>query len=234
MTVSTCIYCGARREDPAASSCPNCGMPPDGVVPPAAAPPAWAPARHGYVRIGATALPLWLLWLVAGLLVAGGVTAYLLTGTSSEPSYQADDPVPAGTPSAEPFSPSAPPTDTYAPVVPDTSLPTVGDTPTAPASSPSAEDASATVREYYQDINARDFTAAWDLGGKNIGGSSFSTWSSGFASTSYIALTAVNADSAGRVDAVLHATQSDGSVRVYHGTYTVSDGVIVSADISQD
>ncbi|WP_433854738.1 hypothetical protein [Streptomyces kronopolitis] len=232
--MSTCIYCGARREDPAASSCPNCGMPPDGVVSPAAGPPAGAPTRYGYVRIGATALPLWLLWLVAGLLVAGGVTAYLLTDASSEPSYQAVDPVPAGTPSPDVASPSAPPTDAYPPAVPDTSLPTVGDTPTEPESSPTAEDASATVREYYQDINARDFTAAWELGGKNIGGSSFSRWSSGYDTTSSISLTAVNADSAGRVDAVLHATQSDGSVRVYHGTYTVSDGVIVSAHITQD
>lgn len=234
MTVSTCTYCGARREDPAASSCPNCGMPHDGVVSPAAGPPAGAPTRYGYVRVGATALPLWLLWLVAALLVAGGVTAYLLPGSSSEPSYQAVDTVPSSTPSPDVGSPSVPPTDAYPPAVPDTSSPTVSDTPTEPESSPSAEDASATVREYYQDINDRNFTAAWDLGGKNIGGSSFSRWSSGYGSTAYISLTAVNADSSGRVDAVLHATQSDGSIRVYHGTYTVSDGAIVSADISQD
>ena len=36
-----------------------------------------------------------------------------------------------------------------------------------------------------------------------------------------------------RCQTTLSAVQSDGSVRTYTGTYTVSNGVIVSADITQ-
>jgi hypothetical protein len=37
----------------------------------------------------------------------------------------------------------------------------------------------------------------------------------------------------GTVWANITATQTDGSVRTYYGTYTVSNGVIVSAHITQ-
>ncbi|MEZ0067990.1 hypothetical protein ABIA32_004014 [Streptacidiphilus sp. MAP12-20] len=36
-----------------------------------------------------------------------------------------------------------------------------------------------------------------------------------------------------QVQAVLYATQTDGSLRVYEGTYTVSGGVLVGASIRQ-
>ncbi|GAA0656808.1 hypothetical protein GCM10010193_04250 [Kitasatospora atroaurantiaca] len=35
------------------------------------------------------------------------------------------------------------------------------------------------------------------------------------------------------VEAVLYATQTDGTVKVYQGTYTVSNGVLVGANIRQ-
>jgi hypothetical protein len=36
------------------------------------------------------------------------------------------------------------------------------------------------------------------------------------------------------VSAVLYATQTDGSVKVFDGTYTVSGGVLVGAAIRQE
>ncbi len=33
---------------------------------------------------------------------------------------------------------------------------------------------------------------------------------------------------------MLYATQDDGTVNVYSGTYTVANGVIVAADITKD
>ncbi|MFD8542615.1 hypothetical protein [Streptomyces sp. NPDC059649] len=187
--------------------------------------------------MGPTILPQWLLWLVAALLVAGGVTAYvLLHSSSSETSQQTVGTFASATPSQSSDPYSTPPTDPYS--VPPTDVyslpPTDLYTPTAPETTASpVGDASATVREFYQAINDRAFSKAWELGGKNIGGSSYSSWVAGYDTTASISLTAVNTDSPGKASAVLYATQRDGSVKVFRGTYTVSDGVIVSADISE-
>ncbi|MEX2970158.1 hypothetical protein [Streptomyces sp. C184] len=236
MTMPSCIYCGARGEDPAATSCPSCGMPYEGGAPQDTSRPAGPATRYGYVRVGPTVLPQWLLWLVAALLVVGGVTAYLLPGSSTESAYPAGDTVASTEPPSEPGVTTEPPTDMYSPTEPETWPPTVTDSPTVEETSPSPspEDASAVVKEFYQDINTRNFSAAWGLGGKNIGGSSFSRWKSGYDTTAYISLSAVNTEDTGKVRAILNATQNNGSVKVFHGTYTVSDGAIVSADITED
>lgn len=228
-----CIHCGARFEDAAAAVCTGCGMPRRRDVPEGAGPPPGV-TGYGYVRVGSTVLPQWLLWVMAALLAGGGVAAYALA-SSSEPSYEAAGVVPSTTPtpgwdlaSAPPTDvASAPPTDTWS--VPSTDVAS----PDTPDPSPSSDDASAVVEEFYRDINNRDFSAAWDLGGRNIGGKSFSAWVAGYDTTASIELSAVNAENAGQVSAVVHATQSDGSVKLYQGTYTVSDGEIVSADISE-
>ncbi|WP_234441920.1 hypothetical protein [Streptomyces sp. NRRL S-1448] len=240
----SCIHCGAHFEDSSAARCARCGMPHQGGVPGGTGQPVGT-TRYGYVRVGPTILPQWLLWLVAALLAAGGVTVYvLLHSSSSETSQQTVDTLSSATPSpgSDPYSVpptdpySEPPTDPYS--VPPTDLyslpPTDLSTPTATETTASpVEDASATVREFYQAINDREFSAAWELGGKNIGGSSYSSWVAGYDTTVSILLSAVNTDSPGKASAVLYATQRDGSVKEFRGTYTVSDGVIVSADISE-
>ncbi|MEU8995588.1 hypothetical protein AB0C95_12395 [Streptomyces caniferus] len=193
-------------------------------------------AGYGYVRVGSTILPQWLLWLVAALLAGGGVAAYVLADSSSDSSGDwstGSSDGAAGVPSTTlPQGgdiASVPPTyvDPPSPSAIDTPTPTPSDT------SPSSDDASAIVEEYYRYINDENFSAAWDLGGKNIGGASYSRWVSGFDTTESIDLTAVNDASPGQVRALLHATQSDGSVKVFQGTYTVSGGEIVSADITR-
>ncbi|MGW9173483.1 hypothetical protein [Streptomyces decoyicus] len=228
-----CIHCGARFEDDAAAVCTGCGMPRHrGVSEGTGRPPGVT--GYGYVRVGSTILPQWLLWVMAALLVGGGVAAYALA-SSSEPSYEAVDGVPSASPTPSWDLASAPPTDiTSTPPTDIGSVPPTDDfTPGTPDPSPSSDDASAIVEEFYRDINNRDFSAAWDLGGRNIGGNSYSAWVAGYDTTASIELSAVNTESARQVSAVVHATQSDGSVKRYQGTYTVSDGEIVSADISE-
>ncbi|WP_329179269.1 hypothetical protein OG754_33870 [Streptomyces decoyicus] len=231
-----CIHCGARFEDSAAVSCTGCGMPRQRGVPEGTGQPHGA-TGYGYVRVGSTILPQWLLWVMAALLAGGGVTAYALASSagSSEPSYEAVGGDPSTTPTPSWDLASGPPTDVA--TAPPTDIGSVPPTdvysPDTPDPSPSPDDASAIVEEFYRDINNRDFSAAWDLGGRNIGGKSYSAWVAGYDTTASIELSAVNADSAGQVSAVVHATQSDGSVKLYQGTYTVSDGEIVSADISE-
>ncbi|MEW9515223.1 hypothetical protein [Streptomyces tubercidicus] len=237
----SCMHCGALYEGAAATPCPSCGMPREDGTPAGTGQPVGG-TGHGYIRVGPTILPQWLLWLVAALLVGGGVTAAVLA--SSGPSDDGTGGLLSSTtPTPDPAAGSLPPTDigslpptdigSMPPTYPESTPPTDFATPTPTDISPSPDNASAIVEEYYRDINARDFSAAWDLGGKNIGGTSYSDWVAGYNTTARIELSAVNDGSPGQVSAFLRATQTDGSIRLYQGTYTVSDGAIVSADITQ-
>ena len=87
----------------------------------------------------------------------------------------------------------------------------------------------AVVDQYFAAINAGDYQRAWDLGGKNLGGS-FSAFAAGFADTEHDTATITHTDGA-VVHVRLDAEQTDGSVRHYVGTYTVHDGVITDAHV---
>jgi hypothetical protein len=87
------------------------------------------------------------------------------------------------------------------------------------------------VEQYYQDLTDHDYAAAWALGGKNIAGESYAQYVAGFADTASISLGTVSDFGASQVQAVLYATQTDGSLQVYAGTYTVADGQLVAASI---
>jgi hypothetical protein len=118
-----------------------------------------------------------------------------------------------------------------------TVTPTAAPTQAAPAptqaSSPGLSDPVAIVTQFYADITAHDYAAAWVLGGANIAGTSYSNWVNGYATTAAIAVTAAEDSGSDQVTATISATQTDGSVRNYTGTYTVQNGVIVSAQITQ-
>jgi len=89
----------------------------------------------------------------------------------------------------------------------------------------------ATVRAYFSAINDHDYPKAWSLGGKNAG-SSYNAFVQGFDGTARDNLTIVSVD--GNVVTVrLAATQTDGSVKSYQGTYTVTNGVITQSRIEQ-
>jgi serine/threonine-protein kinase len=101
--------------------------------------------------------------------------------------------------------------------------------PTPASSAPLSP--AATVQAYFAAINHHDYGRAWDLGGKNTA-SSFSQFESGFAGTASDNLTVVSV-SGGVVTVKLVATQTDGTVKDYAGTYTVDQGVITGSNIKQ-
>ena len=84
------------------------------------------------------------------------------------------------------------------------------------------------VRDYFYDINHHFFRAAWKLRAQN--GSSFAQFRAGFVGTRHDLVTVTNV-SGDVVTASLHAVQTDGSVKVFQGTYTVTNGVISSSDV---
>ena len=83
----------------------------------------------------------------------------------------------------------------------------------------------------YAAINAGDYATAWALGGRNLTGS-YQDFVNGFADTLQDTLSVVSVHGQ-RVQITLDAEQTDGSRRYYAGTYTVSDGVIVAANITR-
>ena len=108
-----------------------------------------------------------------------------------------------------------------------------GAQPTQPIQAAPGTSAKAVVDQFYQDLNAHNYQAAWQLGGSNLnGGSGYSTWVAGYATTASIdASTVQNSD--GTVSVSITATQTDGSVKTYAGTYTVANGAIAAANITQ-
>ena len=114
-------------------------------------------------------------------------------------------------------------------------------TPAAPAPAPAPAqpqfaNADAVVTQFYQDITNQDYADAWALGGDNIAaqnGQTYASWVAGYGTTASITLATESQFNATTVDAGLVATQDDGTVKTYEGTYTVIAGVITSADITQ-
>ncbi|MFH8569481.1 hypothetical protein [Streptomyces sp. NPDC017993] len=92
-------------------------------------------------------------------------------------------------------------------------------------------DAESTVKAYFAAVNARDFRRAWELGGKSLGGS-FESFQAGFADTARDSVSIVDV-SGNTVSVTLDALQTDGTVRQYAGSYTVSGGVITGAAIEE-
>ena len=103
----------------------------------------------------------------------------------------------------------------------------------APAPQPQMTNASAVVMQFYQDLSNHDYADAWSLGGDNIGGSDYNGWAAGYATTASITVTSYGTWSDGTVWADISALQTDGTTRTYSGIYTVANGVIVSANITQ-
>jgi len=101
----------------------------------------------------------------------------------------------------------------------------------APTQNVSAE---AIVTQFYQDITNHDYQAAWALGGDNLnGGAGYDKWVAGYATTASISLGTFSASGSDQVTVSLSADHTDGSTTTYQGTYTVQNGVIVSANITQ-
>jgi hypothetical protein len=86
-----------------------------------------------------------------------------------------------------------------------------------------------TVQSYFSAINDHDYQRAWALGGKNTG-QSYASFVQGFDETADDNVTILSV-TGGVVTVRLDATQTNGTVKHFHGTYTVSNGVITVSRI---
>jgi eukaryotic-like serine/threonine-protein kinase len=84
-----------------------------------------------------------------------------------------------------------------------------------------------TVLAYFAAINHHRFMKAWELGGEK---GSLPAFEKGYVGTAHDAVRITNVQG-NVVTVTLRALQSDGSVKLYSGTYTVENGVIVGSDI---
>jgi hypothetical protein len=129
-------------------------------------------------------------------------------------------------PSHAPSSPSPPPTVTK------TAVPA----PAPTASSPGGIQAVtpwAVVSEYYGDIESGDYADAYALlSSGSVTGQTYQQFVNGFACTSYENLRDLGT-TGNTLSISLDATQCDGTVNHYQGTYTVQNGLITAADVTQ-
>jgi hypothetical protein len=88
-----------------------------------------------------------------------------------------------------------------------------------------------TVQAYYAAINGHHYARAWRLGGDNSG-SSYPNVVSGFAGTRNDTVTILSV-SGDVVTARVAALQTDGTLKTYQGTYTVTNGVISQFNVHQ-
>ena len=183
--------------------------------------------------------PWWkkpLTWIIAGIaFVALGGTGLAAYAAVSDTTTAA--PQPAATATAKTTQPASPAPTAAAPTPTPAVTVTVTAPPPAAAPAPAAPaltNAVAGVQQFYQDITNHNYPAAWALGGKNLdNGVGYDRWVAGYATTASIDLTTYGQWSNGTDYASLSALQTDGTVKTYYGTYTVSGGQIVAAHIKQ-
>ncbi|MFI0151403.1 hypothetical protein [Streptomyces lydicus] len=84
------------------------------------------------------------------------------------------------------------------------------------------------VVSYFVALNENQFQAAWALGGKNISGQPYESFETSYFGTDHSVLSVVPVVG-NDVTLTLEVTESNGSHHREAGTYTVQDGVIVSA-----
>lgn len=150
------------------------------------------------------------------LLIAGVIGMSGCGGTDSAPPQ--DTTTVTNTVTVEPTT-SAPEPTTPAPMPPQEPTPTT------------AADASSIVRQYFAAINAQDYRRAWDIGGKNFS-DSYASFVDGFAGTAHDTVHILRTNGA-TVSVRLEATQTDGSFKIFEGTYTVHGETIVGADLHE-
>ena len=128
---------------------------------------------------------------------------------------------------------AAPPKTTPPAVAPPTTQPSKTPAPVPPPLTNGA----AVVTQYYQDVTDKNYAAAWAIGGSNLAaenGQTYASWVAGYAdTTASISITSYGTWSNGTVWCYISAVQYSGAVNTYYGTYTVANGVIVSASIRQ-
>lgn len=160
-------------------------------------------------------------WAAAALLAVGALAACAVPNQGTATPAVAVAP-PPNTIVIQPPAVAAPPQTVYvAPPPPQT----VYQAPSVPVAQ--------TVIAYYDAINRRDFLTAWNLGGQRLAkGGTLASYAKGYATTSWATLT-VTSVSGNTVYVDLSARQTDGSLRTFSGSYTVSSGAITGANMKR-
>jgi hypothetical protein len=109
--------------------------------------------------------------------------------------------------------------------------PTPSTSASAPAVTSAAGSPATTVERYISAINNHEYLRAWRLGGDNSG-STYQGFVQGFSTTERDSLTILSV-SGNVVKARVAALQTNGTVRLYQGNYTVHRGAITGFDIRQ-
>ncbi len=109
----------------------------------------------------------------------------------------------------------------------DRTLPPVTVYTTVPATG--SQDPALTVREYFAAINHHRYLVAWRLTSES---ETFASFKAGFAGTLHDSVT-IQSVTGNVVTARLAAAQTNGTVKTYQGTYTVTNGVISATDVQQ-
>jgi serine/threonine-protein kinase len=100
--------------------------------------------------------------------------------------------------------------------------------PTAQSSAPPGP--AAVVRAYFNAINNHQYLRAWNINQHQHSLQTYTSFRQGYAQTQFDAVTIVGV-SGGVVSIQLAAHQTDGTVKNFHGSYTVSNGVIIGSNI---
>jgi hypothetical protein len=110
--------------------------------------------------------------------------------------------------------------------------PTVYVTETVPPPNSVVLSPAATVRAYFRALNNRNYARAWELYTVVHQNQNYQQFVTGYSDTQNSTVTILG--TSGNVVTVhLVATQTDGTVKTYQGTYTVTNGVITVAHILQ-
>ena len=140
-------------------------------------------------------------------------------------------------PAAAPPKTTPPTTTPPKTTPPKTTPPTTQPSKTPAPVQPPLTNGVAVVTQYYQDVSDKNYAAAWAIGGSNLAaqnGQTYASWVAGYAdTTASISITSYGTWSNGTVWCYISAVQYSGAVNTYYGTYTVANGVIVSASIRQ-
>jgi hypothetical protein len=86
------------------------------------------------------------------------------------------------------------------------------------------------VSAYYNAVNKRDYATAYRLNAVARNSKTYAEFKQGFTGTQHVYLT-ITGVSGDQVSFNLTADQTDGKVKIYTGTYTVSGGEIVAANV---
>jgi hypothetical protein len=90
--------------------------------------------------------------------------------------------------------------------------------------------AARTVLAYFSALNHHRYGRAWLMGGKDTANESYAKFKTGYSATAHDAVQIVSVDGH-VVTAKLTATQTDGTVQTFEGTYTVIAHQIRAANV---